>query len=398
MALDFQQIHQQIKVLGEDLLAREQLLQMLRETAEALLKEYSTKQEVLRQKIQLVISNYDPALRCALPTHEPLDAKFPMPEVSEQATILAADGSQSAPDRNLEVEFGLINVSAIQARYGSPEPPLTTIHSRLLFDQELENLTDATLALQRDLNERKMLVDLAARASPPVITFTDGPMELWGGSLTASIEASAFQRSMEEYRQVLSSLFQLGVATAGYVDKPNATTVVRLLEVAMTAQDELLQIKKLHPLHGVRDIHLYRCLLQPGERSAVFKIQSQYAKSYPNEMSLHFFYLNVGGPRQAGLARVEIPAWVAEDTQKLNNLHAALVHQCQVMGSRPYPYLLHRAHESALVTFQDREQVNQMLAIERRCRSVQLDEASYKQSAKDLPGRTPYQSRRKPKR
>jgi hypothetical protein len=74
------------------------------------------------------------------------------------------------------------------------------------------------------------------------------------------------------------------------------------------------------------------------------------------------------------------------------------VHQCRAMGSRPYPYLLHRAHETALVSFQDRAQVNQMLAAERHRGGVPVDEASNKQSAKDLPGRTSYQPRKKTKR
>jgi hypothetical protein len=89
---------------------------------------------------------------------------------------------------------------------------------------------------------------------------------------------------------------------------------------------------------------------------------------------------------------VEIPAWVAEDAGMLDNLHAALVDQCRIMGSRPYPYLLHRAHEAAVVSLAEKEQVTQMIALELRRRGVILGEQSYKQSAKDLQGKTRYKA------
>jgi NurA-like 5'-3' nuclease len=86
--------------------------------------------------------------------------------------------------------------------------------------------------------------------------------------------------------------------------------------------------------------------------------------------------------------RVEIPRWVADDTDKLGMLHAVLVAQCRMLGARPYPYLLHRAHETAVVSHDERNQVEQMLLRELREQGAETDEGSYKQSAKDLPGKT----------
>jgi len=67
------------------------------------------------------------------------------------------------------------------------------------------------------------------------------------------------------------------------------------------------------------------------------------------------------------------------------------VDQCRILGTRPYPYLLHRAHETALVTFQDRDQVTQMIALELHRQGIPIQGVSYKQANKDLPGRTRYQ-------
>jgi len=66
--------------------------------------------------------------------------------------------------------------------------PSTTVESQLLYDEQLFDLSVAALALRRDLHERKKLADLAQGAVQPVITLTDGQMELWE-------EASATMRN-----------------------------------------------------------------------------------------------------------------------------------------------------------------------------------------------------------
>jgi hypothetical protein len=128
-------------------------------------------------------------------------------------------------------------------------------------------------------------------------------------------------------------------------------------------------------------------LLPPGHRSAVFKIQSSSEKKYKGVLELHFFYLNVGTEGHPWPVRVEIPKWVADDKAKLDLLHGVLVEQCRMMGSKPYPYLLHRAHETAVVKMEEKQQIEQMLAMELRNQDEEVDDGSYKQSAKDLHGR-----------
>jgi hypothetical protein len=72
----------------------------------------------------------------------------------------------------------------------------------------------------------------------------------------------------------------------------------------------------------------------------------------------------------------------------LDTLHAVLVSQCRILGSRPYPYLLHRAHEVALVSLDEKDQVISMIMQELRKRGVEVGEKSNKQANKDLGGRT----------
>ena len=72
----------------------------------------------------------------------------------------------------------------------------------------------------------------------------------------------------------------------------------------------------------------------------------------------------------------------------LDDLHAVLVHQCKVLGARTYPYLLHRSHEVAVVTLDEKRQLENMISLEIQNRLGKFGQASEKQATKDLPGRT----------
>jgi hypothetical protein len=175
------------------------------------------------------------------------------------------------------------------------------------------------------------------------------------------------------------------------VDKPGADLVVRLLEVAKAEAGDLAEMRKFHPFKGVSDGELFRDVLQPGERSAIFSIQSRSSRPYQGELGLHFFYLNVGKAEHAYLARVEIPTWVAVNQSMLDGLHAVLVNQCRMIGARAYPYLLHRAHETAVVSLEDKDQVTTMIVNELRKRGLEVAGVSAKQYNKDISGsRTRY--------
>lgn len=393
MSIDFQQIREQINHIGKRAPARENELMALYDQANQLLHDQARDLDRLISRVQYVVKHFDPFIRCAVPVTEPLDFHFISTDLPSQLTVIAADGSQIAPDRHAAVDYCLINVGAIQMRLGLDEPPKLSVSTRLFYDQDLftssGTITDATLALMRDLNERKLLAELASQACPPVITFTDGQMELWGRA-SDGLATTEFQKFLDEYLTVLEHLWDQNIVTSGYVDKPAANHVVRLLELGLLSETELPKVREIFPLRGVRDNQLFLNLLAPGERSAVFRIQSKSAGYYRNSLSLHFFYLNVGREDHPWLARVEVPAWVATDKNHLNCLQAVIVQQCQMIGSRPYPYVLHRAHEVALVTLEEKQQIEQMITSELRRHHVAVGEISQKQALKEVSGRRRY--------
>jgi hypothetical protein len=392
MPIDYQQIYAKIQEIGKGARERKRTLEERRSKARELLDAYSSELDALRSKVDSAKA-IDPNIRCALPLDEPLASSYPPPDSVIQATLIAADGSQINPDRHGAIQFSLVNVGAIIMKLNSGESPKISTESELLFGEDLLPngipLSDGMVALKRDVAERTKLDELSKGIKGPIVTFTDGPVELWGAK---GEDTKSYLDYVEKYKGVLSRLQSRGVITAGYVDKPSADLVIRLLEI-MTADNEQLQkLREFHPLRGVSDRWLYgeqkNPLLPPGHRSAVFHIQSNSEKNYKGVLSLHFFYLNVGTEGHPWPVRVEIPKWVVDDKEKLDLLHGVLVEQCRMMGNRPYPYLLHRAHETAVVKHEEKQQIEQLLTLELRKNNEDVDEGSFKQSAKDLQGRT----------
>jgi hypothetical protein len=392
MPIDYQQIYTKIQDIGKGARERKKTLEERRVKARELLSLYDSQLDFLRSKVDSTKA-VDPNIRCALPINEPLASSHPLPDSVIEATLIAADGSQINPDRHAAVQFGLINVGAITMKLNSGESPAISTESELLFgDDLLPNgipMSDGMVALKRDRAERSKLDELSKGMDGSVVTFTDGPIELWGAK---GEDAGSYAEFVQKYQGVLSRLQSRGVVTAGYVDKPSADLVVRLLEIAMADNEQIQKLREFHPLRGVSDRWLYgeqkNPLLKPGHRSAVFQIQSSSEKNYKGVLSLHFFYLNVGTEGHPWPVRVEIPKWVVDDKEKLDLLHGVLVEQCRMMGSRPYPYLLHRAHETAVVKNEEKQQIEQLLTMELRKNNEDVDDGSYKQSAKDLQGRT----------
>jgi hypothetical protein len=400
MAIDFPTIYEQIKAIGRSAKASKEKLDERRALARSLFNLNADNLQGLRFKVETAKAA-DPSLRCAIPLTERLDFRAPAPELPLRVTLIAADGSQIMPDRHNAVQYGLINVGAIILGLNSGEAPVVRTDSRLLYDDTLfiqsgAPISDGMLALQRDTEERTILYELArdfGGDGAPVVTFTDGPLELWG--VRDGEDANLADESLKKYLSVLSKLQEAGITTAGYIDKPASDPVVRLLELSIADPDDLQKLREFHPLRGVSDRWLFgergATLLKPGERSAVFGFQSKAEKDYRGVLGLHFFYVNTSAEeRRPQIARVDIPRWVVDAPETLALLHAAIIQQCRVMGAKPYPYLLHRAHECAVVSFDEKLQVDQMLSLELRRNGIEFDELSNKQSTKNLPGRSSY--------
>lgn len=388
MPVDYHQIQTQVKVLGSQAVVQAHDLAEKRTMALQLLQANATRLEALRALVVQAASRQS-GLRCAIPTQESLTTALPCPEINTPVTVLAADGSQITPSHHDAIEFAVINLGAICLPPGGS--PRETVKSRLLTGDQLymQNipLNEELLSLLRDVQERQLLLQLAAEQPSPILALTDGPLELYGEPKNDPV----FQLHFGDYLSALRQLTGSGVNVAGYVDKPGADLVVRLLELALTERSTSTPPEKTRPLLGVTDISIFASLLPPGSRSAIFGLQSRSSEKFSDELGLHFFYLNAGRPDVPKLARVEIPARVAARPDQVDLVHAVLVQQCRIMGNQPYPYALHRAHEIAVIKLDEKQSIENMIAKEYYRQGIRPGQISGKQFAKELSGKARYE-------
>ncbi len=390
MPIDFQQLNTKIREFGAGAPQRQNALEERRNRVSRAFSEFAPKAEILQDKV-IAATELEPNLRCSLPHTEGINTTYSLPALEIDATLFAADGSQINPDRHSAVKFGLINIGAIIMESNSGRSPKIVTNTELFIDDELEQnglTTESAISLRRDLLERSLIDELSQDLHGPIVNITDGTLEIWGAKDAG--DSKAYERSVREYLKILSRLRSRGIITAGYVDKPSANLVVQMLEIASAPLESLQKLREFHPFQGVSDLWLFGSqnndfrLLGPGERSAVFGLQSGSDKYYRDDLALHFFYLNVSdAEKYPHIARIEIPRWLSEDSAKLNLLHAVLIEQCRMLGSRPYPYLLNRAHEIAVVGTLEKEEICLRLAHESRRQGESVGFVSNKQVAKE---------------
>ncbi len=328
-------------------------------------------------------------LYTAKPSHEAMLASFSLPECPKYYTLIAADGSQINPSRHRALQFCLINVGLIHVEHGSGETPVQQVFSKILDQDELYTnegtlIGEEEVALHRDLLERIYLMEaLPVAIEKPTITLTDGPLEVFTGP---TLSGERRQKVQEQNQTIEQRMQALGVINAGYIDKPGAEMINRMLDLfaqSQSASDRPYEAKK-RANKGVSDLAIFQNRLAPGERSALFYVISKN-EAKQEATKVCFFLLNVSNdPDEPWLARVECPAWLAEDPDTIDILHAALYRDAQVLDAMPYPYVLHRAHELAVVNVAEHDEVEEMLMSRLDHDQLPSGSMSHKQSLKSL--------------
>jgi hypothetical protein len=385
MPLDYLKLQGQIKKMAETAEHHQQEMVDKLALCQQLLGSQAANLIALQQKVEETVSQ-DKNFRCAVPVAEPLDANFPAPAVSTLCTVLSADGSQITPNAHEAVFYGLVNIGLFIMRPGSGLAPETRTLTDLVFDEENsdehELITEELINLRRDVAERRALAQFSASLPTPVVTLTDGPLELYHEPR----ENPNYRKYFDKYLDALSDMALEGTITAGYIDRPRASLLVNLLEIADSPDPSVKRFT------GLTDLALMRPLLAPGERSAIFKMQSSSSKEYKDNLELHFFYLNVGSAAHPALARVEIPRWVAANSASVDLLHAVLLEQSRQAGLHPYPYALLRAHETAVVKLDESEALKDLIQKELLQHGIPLSVDSEKLANKKVGARTRYNS------
>ncbi|MCD6576919.1 MAG: DNA double-strand break repair nuclease NurA [Anaerolineaceae bacterium] len=325
------------------------------------------------------LTSSHPNNRCARPGNERVDQSYELIN-KDQYAILASDGSQIISNHHDALPISLINTSGIFYQPNSGKTPEIQIVSKFIRNDKnaitLEIIPEDLVNMARDVAEAGMLANFHLESDLPIIALSDGPLELFHQP-----RASAdHQRLFQTYLQALDAIYQSGRILGGYIDKPRADLVIRMLEMIF---------RELKPnLVGISDADIFSRLLKPGSRSAIFQLNSPSSGNYTGPLALRFFYLNVGRKGAPWIVRVEINKWSADNLSSVRLLHQALLDQCLLMGSQPYPYILHRAHEEAVVHFDEKEKLAALLSFLLQQSGAETGNRSYKSSTKQLQKRT----------
>lgn len=378
MSLEFNQVVHQVYKMGAML---EHLDFDLSESIDLARKRFENSGDLdrVRERIQWVrssdISGYRGAAPLDLPNAEPINAIVPEPAHPPVAIIIAADGGQVYPDELAPVHYYLINLGLFVYHHGQDITPEQFTFPDLRFHKDHVHDRYGRLIKNRVVDDRRTVAEIRQLAEEawkrrqddmPLIALYDNRLMY----LPGSDDARESKDLMSEYLGGMVHLHDAGASLAGYIDNPfRSRRMIQLLHLMTFDDREDLKLRQASlatggDMEGLRDVHLFAKVLGKGDRSAIMVQSSPQNKEFRDRginYEIAFFYLKVYNDVTERVVRVDIPMWVARDKQRVNQLHALLIHQCKLQGRNPYPYSLTRADELAWVGGKDKNKLEELV-------------------------------------
>lgn len=272
-------------------------------------------------------------------------------QVSEDYDILAVDGSQLYPDRHQGLPCYLINIGYVLFRYGSTSSfeRDSTPFLGLEVAQEVSPEIINCLRTERELQAASEYARKFFIADKPQAFLFDGSLIFWH---LAGKDPALFHRFFTSYTILLDQLTSLKLLHAGYISLPKSKEIINCLRRA--GQLPALQ-QKVVDFNYVVDTDVMAFFLPPRTRTVIFAHSGTIVDYYPSHLRPYFFYLHTGYE----IARIEIPAWIAQSPRLVESLCSIILDQCQ--KGQGYPVALAEAHEQAVVKNADRQLFYHML-------------------------------------
>ncbi|MBI2172176.1 MAG: DNA double-strand break repair nuclease NurA [Chloroflexi bacterium] len=375
MPLNLDRVSQQIDALAADLQAQGQShAQRLRLALQTLA---SVGGDALNRKLE--------AGRFAWPApHLPADPSARVAPIAAPTDYraLATDGSHIDVERHLAARCALVNISKVMLQYGA-HPDARLESAPTLFTGEAlaikvpqtaqeYPLEGPLMGIKRGIDEVVALAELAEESAGdglPTLVLLDGSLVLWGPAGQQYPDAVRQALLEERLLPALDRLHALNekgpLALAAYISLPGSAGVADALRLAHCPYpapqcDPLCGhlnagSRPCDAVGGLLDRDLFQQTLAPGQRSALFSSASSIVERFYKGHEVSFFYLNIGEE----IARVEVPAWVAQNEPLLGLAHALVLDQCR--RGLGYPAAIMEAHEQAVINGSDRELFRQMV-------------------------------------
>jgi len=335
------------------------LAQRLLEKASQRQQELLTQQQTWRDRLNFT---------AATPV-EPLTLRQAIPVSPPTHTVIATDGSQIAPSHHEIAYCYLINVGRIVLHYGQNRLPLLDSLPEVFYRPEDLYLsrqwgirTEEWMGYRRTVSETVVLAELGegVRAEtvglpPSTLAMVDGSLIHW---FLEPLPAEARDRLLPPILDAWERLRLAKIPLVGYVSASRSGESLNFLRLQACPYDSpdcmthcpgqsvgvASPLEQRAPCQGVdplKDVALWAIALEPGQRSPLWRSSARILDLYGNH-AIYFCYLHVG----TEVARVEFPAWVAQDAQLLDT--ALSLTLAQVQKGYGYPVALAEAHNQAV--------------------------------------------------
>ncbi len=296
---------------------------------------------------------------------EPLDTRIDIPVPPKVHTVIATDGSQIAPNHHEIAYCYLLNIGRVVLHYGQNKHPLLDSLPEVFYRPEdlyasrkWGIRTEEWMSYRRTASEAMVLAELACgvvgEQTPllnphvPTLAMVDGSLIYWFlEQLPLEAREHILPPILEAWGQMKASRAPL----MGYLSASRNVEGVNFLRLLACThpvpdcasfcpnQNDKVPCKVFDPL---RDSTLWATQLQPGQRGPLWRSNARILELYQDQQ-IYFCYVHVG----TEIARIEVPRWVAEDTQLFDESLGLML--AQVQKGYGYPVAIAEAHNQAVV-------------------------------------------------
>ncbi|GAB4477002.1 MAG: DNA double-strand break repair nuclease NurA [Elainellaceae cyanobacterium] len=388
--LDLTKLARQMQGISQHLTAESLAARQRLERAEALL------QQVQGRQVELVARQQEWGDRlgfsAARPV-EPLGTRVLVETAPRFHTVLATDGSQIAPSHHEIAYCYLINVGRVVLHYGQNRYPLLDSQPEVFYRPEDLYVsrqwgirTEEWMGLRRTVSEAAVLAEIgeaekATAPEMPTLAMVDGSLIHW---FLEPLPTEARDRLLPPILEAWDRLRSARIPLVGYLSAARSGEALNFLRLhtcphpnpdCLTHCPGKTEDAPCQVFAPLRDTALWNLLLQPGERSPLWRSSSRILELY-GPHHVYFCYVNVG----AEIARLDLPQWVAEDEALLNS--ALSLTLAQVQKGYGYPVALAEAHNQAVVRGGDRARFFALLEREMIRAGLKNIGTSYKEARK----------------
>ncbi len=357
-------------------------------------EEFVQKQEKWRDRISF--TNATPV--------EPLNTCIEIPVPPKVHTVIATDGSQISPSHHEIAYCYLLNIGRVVLHYGQNKHPLLDSLPEIFYRPEDLYIsrqwgikTEEWMSFCRTASEATVLAELAcsvvskdqevlsSHTSPspkvPTLAMVDGSLIYW---FLEQLPFDARDRILPPILQAWRQMRDAQIPLMGYLSASRSIEAMNFLRLVacphpvpdcMSFCPNQMEKVACKLFESLRDTTVWTMQLKPGQRGPLWRSNSRILDLY-EDLQIYFCYVHVGSE----IARIEIPAWVVENTSLFDEALGLML--AQVQKGYGYPVAIAEAHNQAVVRGADKARFFALLERQMIKAGIKNVGISYKEARK----------------